>query len=449
MKTNGLLSLMLFCLLLGAGCSKDPEVQPEPETDVHEERIAFLDQVLHPLTDADAATDFAPLSELAAARIIGLGEASHGAREFFEFKNRLIPYLVTEHGLQSVAFEGFEFGQAQDIDRYVTTGEGDPETLLSSSVMYRVETVRDLLLWLRDYNRDKPAGEQVRFFGIDLTRYAGQPDALVAGLQAFLPELADSVATTLAGYEAALDQYYELDQATLIENRSAIRGAVQEVRDKVAAAFDELSVLASPAQARIILHQAEVIVQTESVIYSMQYNPQSAELLRDKYMAENVAWVSDHLGDAKIAVWAHNGHVANDNFFREMGPSMGALLREQYGDDYQIIGFSMGAGVINATMTADGESPNAMELFSLSAPAPNSVNDLFSRAAAPQYFVFLEELMTDAGWAEWLRTDQLFLSVGSVYLPEWGSEVFYPIDLETHFDVIVHFDETTPSVLLD
>ncbi len=60
-----------------------------------------------------------------AARIVSLGESTHGSREMFRLKHRLIEWLVTELGLGVVCFET-GLPEAMPIDSYVLGGEGDP-----------------------------------------------------------------------------------------------------------------------------------------------------------------------------------------------------------------------------------------------------------------------------------------------------------------------------------
>ncbi len=101
------------------------------------------------------------------ARIVGLGEATHGTAEFFELKHRLFRYLVEVHGHRALAYE-YSFAGSLAIDRFVTTGEGDIDVLLAKSSWIQAnEEVRRLLMWIREHNRTLPADKHVHFIGID------------------------------------------------------------------------------------------------------------------------------------------------------------------------------------------------------------------------------------------------------------------------------------------
>ncbi len=87
------------------------------------------------------------------ARIAALGEASHGTREFFQMKHRLLEYLVNEKGLTVFAIEA-NWPEALAVDRYIKTGEGDVETAMSQMYFWTwyTEELRDMIEWMRAFN---------------------------------------------------------------------------------------------------------------------------------------------------------------------------------------------------------------------------------------------------------------------------------------------------------
>jgi len=103
------------------------------------------------------------------ARIIGLGEATHGTKEFFELKHRLLRYLVENYGVRALGFEyDFRFNSSLDIERFVTKGEGNLDVLIGDTYWtHRNEELRNLLSWMKEYNSGKSEQEIVHFIGID------------------------------------------------------------------------------------------------------------------------------------------------------------------------------------------------------------------------------------------------------------------------------------------
>jgi len=117
--------------------------------------------------------DLDPLKNIVGvSQVVGLGEATHGSKEFFQMKHRLVKFLVTEMGFDTVAFECPE-QQAKKIDYYIKTGEGS-DGQLSEGLGYEVwktQEVLDLIHWLREFNSN--SDRQVSFYGCDVNDQTG------------------------------------------------------------------------------------------------------------------------------------------------------------------------------------------------------------------------------------------------------------------------------------
>ena len=114
-------------------------------------------------------THLSALDPLAGARIIGLGEATHGTGEFFAMKHRIIRHLVEEFEFRVIAFES-DFAETLAIDRYINGSGGNLDGLMSDNMHYffwRTEEIRDLLLWMRRHNSGKPPQERIHYIGFD------------------------------------------------------------------------------------------------------------------------------------------------------------------------------------------------------------------------------------------------------------------------------------------
>lgn len=123
------------------------------------------------------------------ARIVALGEATHGTREFFQLKHRIFRHLVEREGFTAIAFEA-GLPEAMDIDRYIQTGEGDPRSLLAQLYWtWNTQEVLDLIKWMRTYNADSRHARKIHFYGFDPR---GVPDARDR-------EMAQNADLTLAG----------------------------------------------------------------------------------------------------------------------------------------------------------------------------------------------------------------------------------------------------------
>src|SRR4030095_12206728 len=114
--------------------------------------------------------DMQPLKHLVReARLVSLGEATHGTREFFQLKHRILEFLVSEMGFTVFAIEA-SMPEAFDINRYILTGEGDPEKALAGLYFWTWNTaeVLGMIRWMRRYNADPNHTAKVKFYGFDM-----------------------------------------------------------------------------------------------------------------------------------------------------------------------------------------------------------------------------------------------------------------------------------------
>ena len=137
--------------------------------------VAWLQQNAIPLRHIEAGNGFADLQPLkrilADARVVGLGETTHGTREFFQIKHRLLEFLVTEMAFNAFVLEA-SYAACQPINEYVLHGRGDRATVLTGQgyIPWDTEEFSEMLDWLRAYNQGVPDEKKVSFHGADLWR---------------------------------------------------------------------------------------------------------------------------------------------------------------------------------------------------------------------------------------------------------------------------------------
>jgi erythromycin esterase-like protein len=112
--------------------------------------------------------DMQPLKKVVGdARIVALGEATHGTREFFQLKHRMLEFLATEMGFTIFSIEA-NMPEAYRLNEYVLTGKGDPRQLLKGMYFWtwNTEEVLDMILWMREFN--KSGKGHLEFTGFDM-----------------------------------------------------------------------------------------------------------------------------------------------------------------------------------------------------------------------------------------------------------------------------------------
>jgi erythromycin esterase len=112
--------------------------------------------------------DMQPLKKVVGdARIVSLGEATHGTREFFQLKHRMLEFLATQMGFTIFSIEA-NMPEAYKLNDFVLHGQGDPLKLISGMYFWtwNTEEVLDMVLWMREFN--KSGKGRVEFTGFDM-----------------------------------------------------------------------------------------------------------------------------------------------------------------------------------------------------------------------------------------------------------------------------------------
>jgi erythromycin esterase len=368
--------------------------------------------------------DLAPLRDIVgSARVVALGEATHGTREFFQMKHRLLEYLVSELGFSVFAIEA-AWPESEAVDEYVRTGQGDPAKALAGLYIWpwNTEEVLDLIRWMRQWNA-VPGHRQVRFYGFDVLAGAVSAQRLAARLQQIDPTLAAEVSPTLRKL-AALEPAYGLNEEYL-----AAVAAVAAVLPRIAARLPQPA-SAADRQAIVDRHYVQVLER------NTQYRSGRGEM-RERGMADNVRWIADVAEPgSRIVVWAHNYHVNN---FSDPFPWMGGHLEAALGKDYLPVGLLFHHGAFQA-MDRTGGSDGLKE-FAVGPPPAGTVEDTFERAGWPLCLLDLRRLPPSGPVAEWFRRPQQVRGVGSSFTGE--ADMAMEVVLPDLYEAVIYVEATT------
>ena len=103
-------------------------------------------------------------------RIIALGEATHGNKEFQELKLNIFKKLVEENGVRAFAIEG-DFGGCLEVNEYIHGGSGSTLEVVKKIgfKIYQTKEMIELIDYMRDYNLSH-IDDDIRFYGFDMQR---------------------------------------------------------------------------------------------------------------------------------------------------------------------------------------------------------------------------------------------------------------------------------------
>lgn len=404
--------------------------------------VADLKSRARPLAAVDAGTDTADLAFLDSfvgdARIVALGESSHGSSEQFRMKRRIIEYLVERKGFTVVAFEA-NWADALATDRYVKGGEGSIETALSALGywVWRTEEVKELLEWMREQNARRPPERRLTFAGIDIQQKKDPVSCVLDALQK-AGETDHERAVRLYTYETPPDGASDEQIEAALD---VARKRVREARSILEAAHDRIVPALSERDFQTARQCATVIVQAlDNLGLGLL-----AGQLRDPAMADNVKWLADvDRPGEKIIVWAHNGHVGNQP------TTMGESLRKMFGSSLVVIGQAVHDGEIRANPVIDGITRGSLLSLDgpvsipLAAPAPGSLSDVVAGAEIPAFFLDLKG--ADGGaLAHWLARPLRETSIGWPYDPSQPNT--RTIVLPTTYDALIFIAKSSATTL--
>ena len=403
---------------------------------------AWLDANVHPFEGSHLSLphdDLEFLRDLVGdARIVALGENTHGTRDFFEMKARMLRFFAEEMDFDTFAIEA-SWPEARRLDRYVRTGEGESAELLSGLYIWpwRTESVLEMIEWMRDHNE---AGGDLGFHGVDM-QFPGMPlhqvrefirsvdPVSLAAVSEDLDCLA-RFANGPDGYEPSPS--YREQPATYLAECGA---SLEEVRQHLEANRERYEVAAGAEAFEIARQSLRVAVQ-----YHLS---DTREQSRDESMAENTIRLSERIGpEGRMVLWAHNFHILT------RPGAQGYYQRRAFGDDMVVIGFTHANGRLTARLQEAGRSGcGDLGEFDLDPPVAESYEAYFAEASAPRFVLDLRRLSREPG-NTWLFDDRLFRHSGACYTEEDPERYWDRTPLSDWFDAIIHFDSTRATTLL-
>jgi erythromycin esterase-like protein len=402
--------------------------------------------------------DYDSLMELVGeARVVLIGEASHGTHEFYLERAQITRRLIAEKGFAAVCIEG-DWPDAYRVDCYLK-GDGDDRSAEEALAgfkrfptwMWRNDVVRDFIEWLAKHNASRGDGAAVGLYGLDLySMYAS-----IRSILGYLDRVDPDAATRARFRYGCFDHFGEDSQAY---GHATATGLVEPcepevVRQLIDLRAESLNYVARDGRRALddffsAEQNARLVRSAEEYYRAMYRGRPNSWNLRDRHMMDTLAAIERHLsatgGQPKVAVWAHNSHVGDarhTDMSRRGEVSIGQLARERYGDDARLIGFSTNIGTVTAAHDWD-EPGRQMRVRPALAGSYERV--LAETAAAARASRYLLRLRDNDTVRDLLGDSRLQRAIGVIYRPETERQShYYRVELPSQFDAMIHIDETT------
>jgi erythromycin esterase-like protein len=339
------------------------------------------------------------------------------------------------------------------VNRFLRAAGEDSEAIESLAEfnrfpawMWRNVEVLDFIRWLREYNDAAGRKCKTGFYGLDLYSLYESIDAVIAYLQRVDPKAADRARERYG----CLERFEEQPQAY---SYSMFSGLQESCRNDVLAELLDIQRRASQ-YAKLdggvaedeyfyAAQNARIVAEAERYYGTMLDEEVSGWNIRDTHMVDTLVNLTKHLsrysGRTKAVVWAHNSHVGNAGA-TSMGArheiNIGSLMRERFGDEPVLVGFTTYTGTVTAA--SDWDAPE--ERKRIRRARPDSYEAVFHGLDVPAFYL---DLRAGRPQLPGLPLDLRERAIGVIYRPqtELVSHYFHA-NLLQQFDAVFHFDET-------
>lgn len=372
-----------------------------------------------PLRTLDPATaDMSDLKSLrdmvGTARVVAIGESAHCAREFYQLKDRLFRYLVSECGFTAFVMES-GFPEALVVNDWVLGGAGDLEQIAATGITYRFgecEEMRAQLQWMRDWNASHD--RKLRFYGMDVPGSQATPmaaiEACVSRLEPHPEDAALLMLANLGERFTAMARYAAMDAT----QRDRLSKGIALLVERAKASGDEVALRCALGAERL------------DDLLTHDLSRGGGRNLRDELMADNIAWILER--EERIVIGAHNGHIQRGPF--QGMPMLGQILAPVLGDDLVVIGTTRASGRVPDVDFAGYPQPHGFTavLQTLSPPPGHTVDALMDEVGPALHLVDLRRVPADA--------------VASA-LAMCAQNMVIDVDVKRAFDALVHVRQLT------
>ena len=405
---------------------------------------ALLRETTEPIDDIDSASIDGLVDRIGDARLVLLGEATHGTSEFYRMRARITRELVTRRGFDFVAVEA-DWPDAARVDEYILGGRRHSKLEFTPFArfptwMWRNDEVHDLVDWLRAFNADGPE-RQVGFHGLDLYSLFTSIAAVLHYLDDVDPEAARVARHRYGALTPWQKDPAAYGKAVLVGRYESSEAAVVTMlRDMLARRVDYTQ--RDGERFFDAAQNARLVADAERYYREMYYGAATSWNLRDTHMFDTLRSLLSFYGpSSKGIVWEHNSHVG-DAGATEMSArgehNVGQLCRTFLGERTYIVGFGTDHGTVAAASNWD----EPMQRMRVVPAREGSFERLFHEAGIQAATLALRHPARRAVREE-LTPPRLERAIGVVYRPETELQSHYfTASLAQQFDEYVWFDET-------
>jgi len=398
-----------------------------------------------PFEDVKSAPLDMMMDRIGDARVVLIGEASHGTSEFYRMRSLITKRLIEEKGFTIVAAAA-DWPDAARIDHYVRHRETPPSEWEAFARFptwtWRNKEVRAFADWLHDWNASRAPQTRAGFYGLDLYSLFNSAQATIDYLEDVDPELA-----RIARHRYGCLSPWEADPAAY--GHAALSDSFRNCEEDVTAMLVDLMqnrqeyALSDGERFLDAAQNAALVANAEKYYRIMYYGSRASWNLRDDHMFQTLQNVMNFQGDgARAVVWAHNSHIGDaraTEMSRRGERNLGELCARGFGNE----SYRIGMGTDHGTVAAASDWNGPMEVKKVSPAHAQSYERQFHLSGLPGLILPLRA-GRELDVATELSKPRLERAIGVIYRPETElASHYFEAELPRQFNEYIWVDETT------
>ncbi|HVW16003.1 MAG TPA: erythromycin esterase family protein [Mucilaginibacter sp.] len=405
--------------------------------------VGIIEKRFHPLTDSGSLQPL--LDRIGDARIVMLGEASHGTHEFYSWRATISKRLLAEKGFNFIAVEG-DWPDCYQVNRYIKSYADAGNNALNvlqafkrwPTWMWANWEMVAFSEWLREHNQHLPNNKKAGFYGLDVYSLWESMEAIQEYLKRVDPsslKIVQEALNCFEPYKKGEGQEYaracmfvpELCQPEVVKLLTQIRNRLPQYNT------DHENVFSAEQNALIA-------VNAEKYYNAMLLGGPHTWNIRDEHMADTLErLLKFHGKNSKAIIWAHNTHVGDaraTDMAAEGMFNIGELARVTHHEKGVVL---VGFGTYQGSVIAGRHWGARLQRIQVPAARKGSWEHLLHQAAKGNQLLITEDLMDDL----FLERHIGHRAIGVVYNPEYESYGNYvPTVIPLRYDAFIFIDQT-------
>jgi len=379
------------------------------------------------------------------ARVVLLGEASHGTHEYYTWRTIISQRLIKEKGFDFIAVEG-EWADSYRVNQFVKGEKKDSAATVQllhqynrwPTWMWGNYEVASLVQWLNEYNQAKQKNDKVGFYGLDVYCLWESMSELTPYLQ--------QANNTIQNAAQKVHQCFQPFSNDAVEYARAVMNASASCRQETNRLWKSMENLNNSRQfdeeALFVMQQNALVAYNGERYYrTMVTDDNESWNIRDRHMAQTLRRLLNFHGkDAKAIVWEHNTHVG-DARYTDMAKAgqtnVGELARKEYGEQNVFI---VGFGSYSGTVIAAKKWGAPIETMTVPPALPGSWEAILHQLSPNNKLILSNELSQNRFFSQPIG----HRAIGVVYNPQiehLGNYV--PSLMSKRYDAFIYLDKTT------